>query len=37
MLTDLIAEEKLKGNIHAGDSLTIVAKNKKLIIKKDDE
>ena len=37
MLTDLIAEEKLKGNIHSGDSLVIVAKNKKLVIKKEDE
>lgn len=37
MLTDLIAEEKLKGNIHAGDSLVIVAKNKALAIKKEDE
>ena len=37
MLTDLLAEEKLKGNIHAGDSITIVAKNKKLVIKNDDE
>ena len=37
MLTDLLAEEKLRGNIHAGDSLSIVAKNKKLVIKKVDE
>ena len=37
MLTDLIAEEKLKGNIHAGDSLNIVAKNDKLVIKKENE
>ena len=37
MLTDLIAEEKLKGNIHSGDSLVIVAKNKKLVIKQEDE
>ena len=37
MLTDLIAEEKLKGSIHAGDNLTIVAKNNKLEIKKEDE
>lgn len=37
MLTDLLAEEKLKGNIHDGDSLSITAKNKKLVIKKSDE
>ena len=37
MLTDLLAEEKLKGNIHSGDSLSIAAKNKKLVIKKTDE
>ena len=37
MLTDLIAEEKLKGNINAGDSLNIVAKNDKLVIKKENE
>lgn len=37
MLTDLLAEEKLKGNIHDGDSLSITAKNKKLIIKKTNE
>ena len=30
-------EEKLKGNIHSGDSITIVAKDKKLAIKKVDE
>ena len=37
MLTDLLAEEKLKGEIHDGDSLTISAKNKKLVIKKANE
>ena len=37
MLTDLLAEEKLKGNINSGDTLSIVAKNKKLYIKKTDE
>ena len=37
MLEDLLAEEKLKGNIHSGDNITISAKNKKLIIKKEDE
>ena len=37
MLTDLIAEEKLKGNIHEGDSLSIVAKNKKLVLKNINE
>ena len=37
MLTDLIAEEKLKGNIHEGDSLSITAKNKKLVLKNTDE
>lgn len=37
MLTDLLAEEKLKGEIHDGDSLTISAKNKKLVIKKTNE
>ncbi|MBO6134233.1 MAG: ATP-dependent Clp protease ATP-binding subunit [Lachnospiraceae bacterium] len=37
MLTDLIAEEKLKGNIHSGDSITIIAKDNKLEIKNVDE
>ena len=37
MLTDLIAEEKLKGNIHSGDSLSIIAKNKKLVVKNINE
>ena len=37
MLEDLLAEEKLKGNIHSGDNITISAKNKMLIIKKEDE
>ena len=37
MLTDLLAEEKLKGEIHDGDSLTISAKNKKLVLKKINE
>ena len=37
MLEDLIAEEKLKGNIHSGDSITICVKDKKLAIKKVDE
>lgn len=37
MLTDLLAEEKLRGNIHDGDSLSITAKNKKLVIKKTNE
>lgn len=37
MLTDLLAEEKLKGNIHDGDELLISAKNDKLIIKKENE
>lgn len=37
MLEDLIAEEKLKGNIHSGDSITICVKNNKLAIKKADE
>ena len=37
MLTDLIAEEKLKGEIHAGDNLNITAKDDKLVIKKEDE
>lgn len=37
MLTDLIAEEKLKGNIYSGDSITIIAKDNKLEIKNVDE
>ena len=37
MLEDLIAEEKLKGNIHSGDSITICTKDNKLAIKKEDE
>lgn len=37
MLEDLIAEEKLKGDIHSGDSITICVKDNKLAIKKDDE
>ena len=37
MLTDLLAEEKLKGNIHSGDELSISAKNKKLVIKNLNE
>ena len=37
MLTDLIAEEKIKGNIHSGDSITIIAKDNKLEIKNVDE
>lgn len=37
MLEDLIAEEKLKGNIHSGDNITICVKDKKLAIKKVDE
>lgn len=37
MLTDLLAEEKLKGNIHDGNELLISAKNDKLIIKKANE
>ena len=36
MLEDLLAEEKLKGNIHAGDNITIVAKKDALVIKKDE-
>ena len=37
MLEDLIAEEKLKGDIHSGDSITICVKDNKLAIKKADE
>ena len=37
MLTDLLAEEKLKGNIKTMDSITIVGSDGKLVIKKDDE
>ena len=37
MLEDLIAEEKLKGNIHSGDSITICVKDKKLAVKSVDE
>ena len=37
MLTDLIAEEKLKGEIHTGDNLSITAKDDKLVINKEDE
>ena len=37
MLEDLIAEEKLKGNIHSGDNITIAANDDKLVIKKIDE
>ena len=37
MLEDLIAEEKLKGNIHGGDNITIVAKNDKLVVKNNNE
>ena len=37
MLEDLLAEEKLKGNIHAGDNISIVTKNDTLVIKKSDE
>ena len=33
MLEDLIAEEKLKGNIHSGDSITIYAVDDKLAVK----
>ena len=33
MLEDLIAEEKLRGNIHSGDSITIYASDDKLAIK----
>ena len=36
LLEDLLAEEKLKGNIHAGDNINIVVKNKKLAIKVSD-
>ncbi len=37
MLEDLIAEEKLKGNIHGGDNITIVVKNDKLVVKNNNE
>lgn len=37
MLEDLIAEEKLKCDIHSGDSITICVKDNKLAIKKADE
>ena len=37
MLEDLIAEEKLKGNIHSGDSIIICVKDNKLAVKKADE
>ena len=37
MLEDLIAEEKLKGNIHSDDSIIICVKDNKLAVKKADE
>lgn len=36
MLTDLIAEEKLKGNLHSGDNIVVAVKNKNLIIKNNE-
>ena len=37
MLEDLLAEEKLKGDIHSGDSIYIKAQDNKLIVKHEDE
>ena len=37
MLEDLLAEEKLKGNIHPGDSILIIGKDNKLILKASNE
>ena len=37
MLEDLLAEEKLKGNIHPGDNILIIGKDNKLVLKASNE